>query len=73
MQLSMSSMQQSIITMQQEVYSINLRVEQNQLDFRECLKFHHPYAYGRGCLSFLYSCFYFFKHLVYIVLLLFNS
>jgi hypothetical protein len=42
MQLSMSSMQQSIITMQQEVYSINLRVEQNQLDFRECLKFHHP-------------------------------
>jgi hypothetical protein len=28
--------------MQQEVHSINLRVEQNQLDLRECLKFHHP-------------------------------
>jgi hypothetical protein len=23
------------------VHSINLRVEQNQLDLRECLKFHH--------------------------------
>jgi hypothetical protein len=42
MQLSMSSMQQSISTMQQEVHSINFRVEQNQLDLRECLKFHHP-------------------------------
>jgi hypothetical protein len=42
MQLSMSSMQQSITNMQQEVHSINLRVEQNQLDLRECLKFHHP-------------------------------
>jgi hypothetical protein len=43
MQLSMSSMQQSISVMQQEeVYSINLRVLQNQLDLRECLKFHHP-------------------------------
>jgi len=40
-QLSMSSMQQPISTMQQEVHSINLRVEQNQLDLRECLKFHH--------------------------------
>jgi len=40
-QLSMSSMQQSISAMQQEVRSINLRVEQNQLDLRECLKFHH--------------------------------
>jgi len=28
--------------MQQEVHSINLRVEQNQLDLQECLKFHHP-------------------------------
>jgi len=28
--------------MQQEVHSINLWVEQNQLDLRECLKFHHP-------------------------------
>jgi hypothetical protein len=42
MQLSMSSMQLSISTMQQEVHSINLRVEQNQIDLRECLKFHHP-------------------------------
>lgn len=42
MQLSMSSMQQSILAMQQEVHSINLRVEQNQLDLREYLKFHHP-------------------------------
>jgi len=42
MKLSMSSMQQSISTMQQEVYSINLRVEQNQLDLGECLKFHNP-------------------------------
>jgi len=41
MQLSMSSMQQSISAMQQEVHSIHLRVEQNQLDLRECLKFHH--------------------------------
>jgi hypothetical protein len=28
--------------MQLEVHSINLRVEQNQLDLQECLKFHHP-------------------------------
>jgi hypothetical protein len=35
-------MQQSISTMQQEVLSINLRVEQIQLDLQECLKFHHP-------------------------------
>jgi hypothetical protein len=32
MQLSMSSMQQSILAMQLEVHSINLCVEQNQLD-----------------------------------------
>lgn len=42
MQLSMPSMQQSISTMQQEVHSIILQVEQNQLDLQECLKFHHP-------------------------------
>jgi hypothetical protein len=42
MQLSMTSMQQSISTMLHKVHSINLRVEQNQLDLRECLKFHHP-------------------------------
>jgi len=38
----MSTMQLSMSSMQQEVHSINLRVEQNQLDLRECLKFHHP-------------------------------
>jgi hypothetical protein len=42
MQVSLSSMQQSITTMQLEVHSINKRVEQNQLDLRECLKLHHP-------------------------------
>jgi hypothetical protein len=35
-------MQQSITSMQQEVHSINKRVEQNLLDLRECLKYHHP-------------------------------
>jgi len=29
-------------TMQQEVHTINKWVEQNQLDLRECLKYHHP-------------------------------
>jgi hypothetical protein len=42
MQLSMSSMQQSISVMQQEVHSITLCVEKNQLDLQECLKYHHP-------------------------------
>jgi hypothetical protein len=42
MQFSMSSMQQSITTMQLEVHSINKRVEQNQLDLKECFKYHHP-------------------------------
>jgi hypothetical protein len=42
MHLTMSSMQQSIFTIQQEVNSINLRVEQSQLDIQECLKHHHP-------------------------------
>jgi hypothetical protein len=28
--------------MQLEVHSINKRVEQNQLDLKECLKYHHP-------------------------------
>jgi len=37
----MSTMQLSMSSIQQEVLSINLRVEQNQLDFQECLKFHH--------------------------------
>jgi hypothetical protein len=38
----MSTMQQSITSMQQEVHSINKRVEQNQLDLKECLRYHHP-------------------------------
>jgi hypothetical protein len=38
----MSTMQLSITSMQSEVHSINKRVEQNQLDLRECLKYHHP-------------------------------
>jgi hypothetical protein len=42
MQVSLSIMQQSITTMHMEVYSINKRVEQNQLDLKECLKYHHP-------------------------------
>jgi hypothetical protein len=42
MQVSMSSMQQSITAMQLEVHSINKSVEQNQLDLKECLKYHHP-------------------------------
>jgi hypothetical protein len=37
----MSTMQQSITSMQLEVHSINKRVEQNQLNLRECLKYHH--------------------------------
>jgi hypothetical protein len=41
-QEGMSTIQQSITSMQQEVHSINKRVEQNQLDLRECLKYHHP-------------------------------
>jgi predicted nucleic acid-binding Zn-ribbon protein len=42
MQVSMSTMQQSITSMQLEVHSINKRVEQNQLDLKECLKHHRP-------------------------------
>jgi hypothetical protein len=38
----MSTIQQSITSMQHEVHSINKQVEQNQLDLRECLKYHHP-------------------------------
>jgi hypothetical protein len=37
----MRSMQVTMSSMQQEIHSINLRVEQNQLDLQECLKFHH--------------------------------
>jgi hypothetical protein len=38
----MSTMQVTMSSMQQEIHSINLRVEQNQLDLQEYLKFHHP-------------------------------
>jgi predicted nucleic acid-binding Zn-ribbon protein len=42
LQGGMSTMQQSITSMQQEVHSINKRMEQNQLDLKEFLKYHHP-------------------------------
>jgi len=35
-------MQLTLSSLQQEVYSINLRVEQSQLDIQECLMHHHP-------------------------------
>jgi hypothetical protein len=38
----MSAIQVTMSSMQQEIHSINLRVEQNQLDLQECLKYHHP-------------------------------
>jgi hypothetical protein len=38
----MSAMQVTMSSMRQEIHSINLRVEQNQLDLQECLKFHYP-------------------------------
>jgi hypothetical protein len=38
----MSNIQVTMSSMQQEIHSINLRVEQNQLDLQECLKYHHP-------------------------------
>jgi hypothetical protein len=39
---ALAAIQGSMNTMQQEVHSINKRVEQNQLDLKECLKYHHP-------------------------------
>jgi hypothetical protein len=42
LQGGMSSMQQSMSSMQLAVHSIDRRVEQNQLDLQECLKYHHP-------------------------------
>jgi len=42
LQVSMSSMQQSTSSMQLAMHSIDRRVEQNQLDLQECLKYHHP-------------------------------
>jgi hypothetical protein len=38
----MSNMQVTMTSMHQKIHSINLRVEQNQLDLQECLKYHHP-------------------------------
>lgn len=38
----MSSMHLAISPMQQKAHSINLCVEQSQLDIQECLKHHHP-------------------------------
>jgi hypothetical protein len=42
MQVSMSSMQQSVSSMQLEMQSISKRVEQTHLDLQECLQVHHP-------------------------------
>jgi len=42
LQVSMSSIQQSMSSMQLAVHSSDRRVEQNQLDLQECLKYHHP-------------------------------
>jgi hypothetical protein len=38
----MSTIQQSISSLQLEVWSINKRVEQTHLDLQECLRVHHP-------------------------------
>jgi hypothetical protein len=38
----MSTMQQSLSSLQLEVRSINNRVEQTHLDLQECLRVHHP-------------------------------
>jgi len=38
----MSSIQQSMSSMQLAMHSIDRRVEQNQLNLQECLKYHHP-------------------------------
>jgi len=44
-------------SMQQEIHSINLRVEQNQLDLHECLKFHHLAAVMMRMMQIgLYPC-----------------
>jgi hypothetical protein len=39
---ALAAIQGGMSTTQQEVHSINKRVEQNQLDLRECLKYHNP-------------------------------
>jgi hypothetical protein len=38
----MSTIQQSLSSLQLEVRSINKRVEQNHFDLQECLRVHHP-------------------------------
>jgi hypothetical protein len=38
----MSSIQQSMSSMQLAVHSIDRRVDQNQMDLQECLKYHPP-------------------------------
>jgi hypothetical protein len=38
----MTTMQQSISSLQLEVQSINKLVEQTHLDLQECLRVHHP-------------------------------
>jgi hypothetical protein len=35
-------MQLTLSSLQQEVHSINLGVEQSQLDIQECLRHYHP-------------------------------
>jgi hypothetical protein len=42
LQSGISTMQLTLSSLQQEVHSINLCVEQSQLDIQECLKHHHP-------------------------------
>lgn len=41
-QRGMTTMQQSISSLQLEVWSINKRVDQTHLDLHECLQVHHP-------------------------------
>jgi hypothetical protein len=41
LQSGMSTMQLTLSSLQQEVHSIFLRVEQSQLDIQECLRHHH--------------------------------
>jgi hypothetical protein len=42
LQSGMSTMQLTLSSLQQEVHSINLWVEQSQVDIQECLRHHHP-------------------------------
>jgi hypothetical protein len=38
----LESLQGGMSSMQREIHSINLCVEQCQLDIQECLQYHHP-------------------------------